>query len=72
MKHAAVRITFPSPVVRKSKREEETDELETLEEHIGIDADVRVEDNGKKPENILEFKQFKNSYMVPFVLYVDF
>ena len=67
---------FPSPLVRKSKQEEEEEEeegeIELLEETLGIDADVRVESNGKKPENILEFNQFKNTFMVPFVLYVDF
>src|SRR6267154_661000 len=83
LKHAPLRISFPSSAVRKPKRDEERldvddddvddddDEIETLEEALGIDADVRVvEDNGKKPENILEFTQFKNTYKVPFVLYV--
>ena len=80
VKRALVRITFPSSKVLKSKRAEEVEEEideddgehETLEEALGIDADVRVEDNNKKPENILVFNQFKNTYMVPFVLYVDF
>src|SRR6267154_1206889 len=78
IKHAPLRITFPSTQIRKSKRveekeeEEEESDHETLEEALGIDDDVRVEDNGNKPENILEFNQFKNTFMVPFVLYVDF
>jgi len=53
--------------------DEDLGELETLEEHLGIDADVRFQDpSRKKPENILEFKAYENCHMVPFVLYVDF
>jgi hypothetical protein len=40
---------------------------------MGIDADVRDKlEDGKKPDNILRFKQVKNIHRVPFVLYVDF
>src|SRR6266516_1175323 len=84
IEHAPVRIMFPSNQVRESKKEkeislvdsedeEEDCELETIEETLEIDADIRiVEDEKKKPENILEFNQLKNTFMVPFVLYVDF
>src|SRR6266516_73439 len=84
IEHAPVHIMFPSNQVRESKKEkeislvdsedeEEECELETIEETLEIDADIRVaEDKKKKPENILEFNQLKNTFMVPFVLYVDF
>src|SRR6266516_6010225 len=84
IEHAPVRIMFPSNQVRKSKKdveisfvdsedEEEECELETIEEALDINEDIRiVEDKEKKPENILEFNQLKNTFMVPFVLYVDF
>src|SRR6266516_3407872 len=70
IKHAPLRITFPSTAIRKSKRDkEEEEEFECLEDALGFGADTRI---GNKPENILEFYHFKNTHMVPFVLYVDF
>ena len=74
LRHSPARIVFPSPFIKKSKLEEEEEaQVETLEEHLGVDADVRGKiDGDKKPENILFFKQIKNTHRVPFVLYVDF
>src|SRR5206468_6491347 len=76
--HKPVKITFPSNQVKKSKKEkeeEEDGEHETLEETLGIDSDVQIistDEGDRKPENILYFKQVMNTFMVPFVLYVDF
>src|SRR6266516_2850228 len=80
IKHAPLRISFPSTQIRKSKRsiplvddaEEEEEEHECLEDALGFGSDIRIDARGNKPENILEFYQFKNTHMVPFVLYVDF
>ena len=66
---------MPSNKVKKPKREDSEDgEHETLEEAMGIDADVRhlFDSDEEKPENILRFNQVMNTFMVPFVLYVDF
>jgi len=84
LNHDPLRITFPSTKFRKSKKYDETsfvgvgdeaeeeEEYECLEDALGFGAKIRVDANGNKPENILEFEKFKDTHMVPFVLYVDF
>ena len=88
------RITFPSKKikVRKGKdtgidtsgegdgKENDAEEgCESIEEHMGIDADVRWEmelkeaiADGLKPDNILCYTQQMNEFQVPFAIYADF
>jgi RNase P subunit RPR2 len=80
------KIDLPSGLVKKSKKKKDEERLdeedvvedgeyETIEEALGIDSDVRpvvdVEDK-EKPDNIMYFNEVMKTFMVPFVLYVDF
>ena len=62
-------ITFPSGKPKKKSKDEQEEDIETIEQHMGIDADV-VSD--ELPDNILTFKQEQNEFPVPFALYIDF
>ena len=64
-------ITFPSSKVKpkKKNKDEKEEDIETIEEHMGIDADLKSDE---LPENILTFNQEQNEFPVPFVLYIDF
>ena len=64
-------ITFPSNKVKPKKKsiDEREEDIETIEEHMGIDADLKSDD---LPENVLTFNQEQNSFPVLFALYIDF
>ena len=75
-KHKPCAIKFPSKFIKKRKDMNEEDEnLETLEEALGIDADIAAENatkNIKYPPNIMHFKNHQHTMPVPFCIYADF
>ena len=73
--HKECRIRFPSNKIKGPKAEA----VETLDEHLGVDDDVRREleldeaaKDGTLPDDILHFKNIRAMQPCPVVLYCDF
>ena len=76
--HKECRISFPSNKIKGCKADGQ-EAVETLDEHLGVDNDVRrglelaeAEKDGTLPDNILHFKNIKAMQKCPIVLYSDF